>query len=285
MHVIIKTLLAFLLVTFSSISLAATGPIILGGDDLDDHGSRNGAGVNLTGWAYAEAAVGSLIAQSSNTGTTVDIVAIGPADPGAATYPNGNSGGMVKSVTDNLGLSVTFIDGVANITSFFTSLSNGTVKPKLIWIVSDGATNDLSPAEDTELALHGAELNAFQQSGGGILSHSHNYGWLTSLLPGISIDNACGNITGLTPDGNTAFPSITDAQVQSPCHNSFSGNLGGLSVLAVDGSNPALNVIIGGSAGVTITPSENIPTLSTWGLILMVSLLGLVGGFKRRRSL
>ena len=40
--------------------LAVAGPVILGGDDLTDHGSRTGGGVNLQGWLYIEKAIANL---------------------------------------------------------------------------------------------------------------------------------------------------------------------------------------------------------------------------------
>lgn len=280
MRILSKALMAMLLLTMSSITFAASGPLILGGDDLDDHGSRDGAGVNLTGWSYLETAVASLIAGSSNPGTTVDVVVIGPTDPGAGNFPSGNSGGAANSVVTNLGLTILYLDGQAAIAQFFTDLGTSTVVPKVIWIVSDGATNDLDTADETELALHGPALSAFQLSGGGILSESHDYDWLSSLLPGVSIDNSCSTPVALTAAGNTDFPSLTNTQVNAACHNTFSGNIGGLAILATD--NNDLSVIIGGSAGITFGPT-NIPTLSFWGLMLMTLLLGIMGKTILRR--
>ena len=53
-----------------SSSAVLSGPVILGGDDLTDHGNRTGgitlAGQNNEGWLYIEKAVGNVL--STQTG-------------------------------------------------------------------------------------------------------------------------------------------------------------------------------------------------------------------------
>lgn len=52
----------------------------------------------------------------------------------------------------------------------------------------------------------------------------------------------------------TAFPTLTNSDIQAgPCHSNFTGDLGGLDILAVDGQNR--NIIIGGGIGTKIIPS------------------------------
>ena len=58
--------------------LSMAGPVILGGDDLTDHGSRTAGGVNLAGWLYIEKAVSNVLSGVTRAGTiTTDIVALG----------------------------------------------------------------------------------------------------------------------------------------------------------------------------------------------------------------
>ncbi|MCF6301062.1 MAG: hypothetical protein L3J52_08095 [Proteobacteria bacterium] len=284
MFILMRRLVATMLLAMSSMVLALQdgGPLILGGDDLDDHGSRNASGVNIDGWAYAESAVQGIISQVASSGSTIDIVAIGPMDPGAGNFPSGDSGAMVASVTANLGLTVLYLDGQVAIQQFFSDLSNNVVNPRVIWIVSDGSSNDLSFSDEAELALHGAALNTFQQMGGGILSHTHEYDWLISLIPGIQINDSCSIDITFTAAGNSAFPGITNAQVSSgPCHKTFTGTFGGLDVLATDSNG--LVMIIGGSAGTTITPSAvQIPAVSTWSSIIFIGLIVMMYGFTCR---
>lgn len=62
---------------------AMAGPVILGGDDLTNHGSRTELGANLEGWLYIEKAVSNVLSGVTRGGTiTTDIVALGSeADP------------------------------------------------------------------------------------------------------------------------------------------------------------------------------------------------------------
>jgi hypothetical protein len=80
----------------------------------------------------------------------------------------------------------------------------------------------------------------------------------------------------LTPAGVAAFPTVTNADIRAgPCHNTFTGIFGGLSVLATESAGGAL--LIGGGAGTTITPTANgpvdVPTLSEWAMLLMALLI------------
>ncbi len=63
----IKKLCAAVALSVAS-STAMAGPIILGGDDLTEHGSRSGLGVNLLGWKYIELATSNFANQSDSRG-------------------------------------------------------------------------------------------------------------------------------------------------------------------------------------------------------------------------
>ena len=83
------------------------GPVILGGDDLTDHGSRPGA-TNLLGWLYIQNAISNINSQVTRPGPYLggDIAALGSANPGAGVYPAGYAGGAINSVANVLGLTV-----------------------------------------------------------------------------------------------------------------------------------------------------------------------------------
>ena len=280
------------LTTFLSVSYAFGGPVILGGDDLDDHGSFNGT-VNVQGWLYIQTALQILLATSTRPGATPNTVAaLGSADDGAASN---SGGGAINSAAAQLSppATVTYYDGAAAITQFFADLASGATNPAVIWIPGNGAGNDIDALEGAELTTNAIAIADYVNSGGGLMSHGSGpdvYGWLTALIPGIVEDPICDS-TGatLTPAGIAAFPGISNSDVDAtagPCHSSFSGSLGGLQVLVTDGGG--LNFIIGGGAGTSITASTAIPTLSEWAQIGMVALLlggGLLAIRRKRQRL
>lgn len=274
---------------------AVAGPVILGGDDLTDHGSRSGAGANLLGWLYIEKAVNNLLGSETRPGAiTVDIVALGAAENPAFTASD--AGGAIGSAANVLGKTVDFVDGAAAINTFFTNLAAGTVNPRVIWLAGTGAANDLEVDEGTALTNNAAAINSFVASGGGLMAHGSGdvaYGWLSALLPGLNAVNGCtSNGATLTAAGQAAFPGLSNNNINQnagPCHNHFTGNFGGLVTLAFDGNNPARSYIIGGGGGTVIQcglPGQppcptNVPEPGTLGL-LAAALLG--GAALRRRK-
>jgi hypothetical protein len=269
------------------------GPVILGGDDLTDHGSRSGAGVNLEGWKYIELAVGNLLTNQTRAGTiTADIAAIGSsANP---SFTASNAGGAIGSAADVLGKSVAYFDGVTAINQFFADLVSGVINPRVIWLAGTDATNDIDAAEGAAITANAAIINSFVAAGGGIMAHgfgSTAYGWLGALLPGLSISGSC-NSSGatLTAAGQAAFPSLNNNDIDSnagPCHGSFIGNFGGLVPLALDGNR--LPFIIGGGANTLIQcgepgqaecPPQNVPVPHTIAL-LGIGLMGILASRRR----
>ena len=243
---------ACVLVGLSGASMA--GPVILGGDDLTDHGSRSAGGVNLAGWLYIEKAVSNVLGGVTRANTTSDIVALGSAFAG---FTSGNAGGAIGSAANVLVKTVTYVDGAANINQFFLDLAAGVINPKMLWLAGTGADNDLDPNEGAALTANAAAINSFGASGGGIMSHGSGtvaYGWLSALLPGLVETGVCNeNGAALTAAGIAAFPGLTNNNVNAsagPCHSSFTGNFGGLTTLALDGNNRSY--IIGGGAGTII---------------------------------
>ena len=275
------------------VGLAQAGPVILGGDDLTDHGSRSG-GVNLQGWLYIEKAVSNVLVGATRSGIiTTDIVALGAA--ANPTFTGGNAGGAIGSAANVLGKTVLYVDGAAAINQFFADLASGLVNPEMLWFSGTGAANNLDASEGAALTANAAAINAFGASGGGIMAHgsgSTAYGWLSALLPGLNEVGSC-NSTGatLTAAGQAAFPGLSNSNIDAsagPCHSSFTGNFGGLTTLAFDGNQRSY--IIGGGAGTVIQcgqagqPACPTPEPASLPLIAIAGLaMGMVG-LRRRKA-
>jgi hypothetical protein len=224
------------------------GIVLLGGDDLNDHGSRTSAGVNLTGWKYIENGIKSMIPQVKRTGPfTVDIVALTVTPTTSLT--GSSDGTAILSAATNLGLTVQYVNTAAEVNKFFTDLEAGTVNPKMLWIPGDGNSGGTDSSEEAALAANASKLNAYVGSGGGLFAHTGRYSWLAAVLPGSTIGGSCNSSTlSLTAVGQSVFPALTNADIRSgPCHNNFQGNIGGLQVLAADGGGN--RIIIGGLTG------------------------------------
>ena len=273
-------------------SAAYAGPVIIGGDDLTDHGSASTYGVtNLTGWLYIEKAIGNLASNVTRPGNNGSIAALGSA---ASLATSSNAGAAIGSVAQKLGKTVTYYRNDTDVQTFFNQLAASTTNPAIIWISGTDASNDFGDnvGGGAVLAPNASAIASFVASGGGLMVHSAQYNFLTTLLPGIVITNTCQTPVTLTPAGISAFPGLTSVDVSAgPCHASFSGQFGGLQVLGTDSGGRV--VFLGGGATTTITPPtpiasgppSNIPTLSVWALILLSLLIGTATfAWSRRRT-
>lgn len=241
-------MLACLVFAFAAPSASAQGggtvggPVILGGDDMTDHGSFNGTD-NVNGWLYVQRAIENVSAKVQRLNDS-SIAALGSAD---STDTSGDAGGAVHHAAAAAGLPVSYHNGGPAIQQFFDNLAAGSTSPRIIWIAGSGAGNDLDecsgdidpgvPSEGQALIDNASRINDFVNSGGGLIAHGTCYAWLQALIPGIeTVDEPCdGDCEDLylTAAGMSAFPGLTEEDINAgPWHNMFEGDFGGLDVLA-----------------------------------------------------
>jgi hypothetical protein len=256
-------ILLALLIVLALPTSALAGPVILGGDDLTEHGDADAAGNPREGWLYIQRALENLNPKVTRPNDNT-VAALGSA--AGPVEDDGNAGSGVGLGAQRAGLGITYYDGEAALNDFFNKLKAGQVRPKIIWIAGNGADNDFSESggcsgtENSVLTANATVLDQFVSSGGGLMSHGTCYEWISALLPGLKdVESGDSSDLFLTPEGTAAFPGVTNADVNAgPWHNHFEGNLGGLQVLVrstdvKDATGQPAPVIIGGGA-VSITP-------------------------------
>jgi len=135
-NIIKKLLVTWVVLVGSTLAgLAYAGPVILGGDDLADHGSAS-AGVNLTGWKYIENATNGILANVTRAGASGNGVAV------LGSSVSGDPGAAMASVAVALGgVTVNYYDGATVIGTFFTDLASETVNPEMLYIVGSEASS------------------------------------------------------------------------------------------------------------------------------------------------
>jgi uncharacterized repeat protein (TIGR01451 family) len=231
------------------------GAVIIGGDDLTQHGCVDDAGEPIEGWLYMEKALASISPRVSS-GNDGSIAALGSA--ATEEISCGDAGSAIGVAAREAGLPVTYYNGEDAIRRFFTELDEGTAKPRIVWIAGDGASNDLGDGPDNEpaaLSDNATKLADFVNAGGGLMSHGSEFGWLFALLPNLeAVDDGSSDDLELTPEGAAAFPGLTNEDINAgPWHNFFQGDFGGLEVLVKsteinDSSGNDAAVIVGGAA-------------------------------------
>ncbi len=261
-------------VAFAGFALSATvsaGPILISGTDSDDHGFFNGTS-NQSGWKFVEAGirnVGSGVTNGNNTAVCIGCngsSAQGAFDSGFAFS------GLAGWTTANL-------TSTADITAFFDGTGTVNVNNAGMIYMPTTAANVSGGINNTQLAVvntNGVTINNFIANGGGLFTQEQatsniGYGWLLSLIPGITIngDNTTGvadsSTLNLTAAGSAAFPLLTSAEISAgtPWHAYFGGNFGALQVLVVgngDGQGGFDDaVVLGGGGGTVIvcgTPGQ-----------------------------
>ncbi|MFZ5653808.1 MAG: IPTL-CTERM sorting domain-containing protein [Pseudomonadota bacterium] len=277
-------------VAFALSASTQAGPVVIGGDDLNDHGSWDGS-ANLEGWLYIQNALASLIPQVTLSGNDGTIVVLGsdPSSIPTVTSDDGCTAAYFPAQALVPPRTVNCIEGDVAIAAYLSGVAGGTNRPAVIVYPGNGTSNDVDAAEEAAWAAGATTIANYVAAGGGLLAHEGDFTWLTALLPGIVVTPSCVADPGatLTTAGSTAFPTLTDADINAgPCHASFSGDFGGLQVLANDGSVPPLPFILGGGSGTTFEGAPmSIPALNPWMLALLAALLGLMAlhGLGRRR--
>jgi uncharacterized repeat protein (TIGR01451 family) len=252
---------------------AVGGPVILGGDDLTSHGGVDDSGNSHTGWLYIEKSIANIKPKVGRANDNT-IAAFASADPGAVNPgDSGDAGQGIKNAATKNGMGVQFFDGAAAINAGFASIANGSYNPAVIWIAGDDASNDIDDCQDQDdtsqtegeaITANANVINSFVNGGGGLMSHGVCYTWLQALLPGLSApDTGSSDDLYLTPAGMSAFPGLTDADVNAgPWHNHFEGDFGGLDLLVrsntVDDSagQDAAVVLGGGQVSLTERPTD-----------------------------
>jgi uncharacterized repeat protein (TIGR01451 family) len=271
---VLLTLVAMALMATSA-SAQVGGPVILGGDDLTDHGNVDDTGASEQGWLYMERAVGNVKAKVGRANDNT-IAAFGSEDPGDV-QPNDccDAGKAIKNAAAKNGMSVVYFNGADAINAGFASIANGSYSPAIIWIAGDGAGNNIDdgcegtnfegkPTEGQAITDNAQTINNFVNQGGGLFSHGTCYGWLAALLPGLTtVDGGSSGDLSKTPAGEAAFPGVTNDDFNAgPWHNHFEGNFGGLDVLVTSSQvqdssgNPAAVVIGGGQVSLTARPAD-----------------------------
>lgn len=252
-------------------SPAMAGPFIIDGTDADDHGFANGAG-NQDGWLYIQKALENISMASDLTRMQKNVAILGASSTAltAATSAINAIGG---------GWTFTSYLGGAGVNSFFADTSGSSV----LYIASDGVSGGTFGDIATALTTNAANIDAFVGSGGGLFSMGQSYGWLSALIPTLTVTGEFQSAINLTANGNAAFPGLTNADLSAgPYHYRFN-NVGLIPILGVGASSG--NAIILGSSGGSIpnpNPPGAVPEPSTWAMLILG--FGAVGATLRRRQ-
>ena len=256
---------------------ATAGPFIFAGTDADDHGSASSTG-NLDGWLFMQKAIENLGGGITNGNTVV--VSLG-SDPGSQAGEAARSAFTFSSLAAS-GYTFLNVNGAAAISSFFMS---GIASAAIIMLDSgDNVGGGLEATEEAVITAGATTLNNFLGSGGGLFSQANDYGFLSTLVPGLTTSGSSQQGIQLTSAGNGAFPALTNADLSAgPYHQTFN-NVGVIPVLAVGQFDGGLSVIIG-SAGGTITnptnPGTSVPEPGTMALLGGIALAGIA--FRRKQ--
>lgn len=282
------TRLAALLCATATIAIsqaAIAGPFILDLTDADDHGSSTGT-VNQNGWLYMQRVLENLAPGVTNGQQTV--VNLG-SNPSSRPFDAANSSFSLSSLP-GMGGGWTWVnvDGAADITAFFDGTGTQNINNTGI-IQIDSGSNVGGGIDGTELAAINSNATALDNflGGGGALhsmaeAGSGQYGWLSTLVPGLTFGTFGGSGLFLTGDGQSAFPGLNNSDLSAgPFHGTWTGGLGGLTTLFEDSSGRPVGI---GSAGGSITnpdpPSMGVPEPSS---LMFLGIGAIAMGFVLRR--
>lgn len=252
-------------------SAVYAGPFILSGTDADDHGGVSGS-TNDTGWLYMQKVLENLAPAVTNGNTKVAVL--------------GSTSTAAAAAHSAFGLSSLSGSGWTEVdiaTSDFASFFNNTGSVKLSdfgIIMMDSGVNVSGGVDGSAFTPYANDINNFVGAGGGLFSQANGYQWLNALLPSVTVVDEFQTGIYLTPEGNAAFPSLTNADLSAgPYHNSF---LGYSPIPVLGKSSVTNNVVIIGGAGGSITNPDPVSVSEPATLALLG--LGLTAIFAARRK-
>jgi len=256
---------------------AVAGPFILAGTDADDHGSVSG-GVNQDGWFFMQRSLENLAVAASLTNTNKHVVNLGSLSGSQAGSAAASAFGLSSLVGS--GWSFSNVDGATDITNFFNGTGTVNINNTSL-IMMDSGQNVGGGSDATERGIfttNASVIDTFLGNGGGLFSQANGYGWVSALLPSLTVVSGQSSGISLTAAGSAAFPSLTNADLSAgPYHNEFT-NIGALTVLGEETATGDF-VIIGSSGG-----SVSAPTPVPEPGMIAIFAIGLAGlGFARRK--
>lgn len=286
-RVLILTLAAGLAFT----ATANAGSFILDLTDADDHGGVS-SGANIDGWLYMQRVLENLAPGVTNGNTTVVQIgaSAGEASTAAASAFN------LSSLAGAGGWTYETVDGATDIGTFFAG-TNATVNLADAGILMfDSGSNvggGITSAELTVVNANATAIDNFLGAGGGLHSMAQagtgQYGWLSTLLPGLTFTGFGSNGLTLTVAGSAAFPGLTNGDLSAgPFHGWWTGGTGGLTTLFVDNdigtTYGGFAVGIGSSGGSVTAPSAVPLPSAAWAGLGMLALLGLRRRLQRQNA-
>ncbi len=266
-----KKLLLSCVAAIALSSPAMAGPFIIDGTDADDHGFAN-AGGNQDGWLYIQKALTNISTASDLTRLQKNVAILGASSTALTA---------AQSAINAIGGGWTFTSyvGGAGVNNFFANTSGSSV----LYIASDGVSGGTFGDIATALTANATNINNFVGSGGGLFSMGQSYGWLSALIPTLTVSGESLTGINLTAAGSAAFPGLVNQDLSSgPYHYRFN-NVGALPILGV-GSQTNSAIILGSSGGsiTNPTPPGGVPEPSTWAMLILG--FGAVGATLRRRQ-
>jgi cysteine-rich repeat protein len=230
------------------------GPVIIGGDDADDHGSSSGT-QNFNGWLYTQKAFENIGPAVANPNKVA--VCIGCNGGGAS---GAFESGFDLSTLPAAGWTRATLTATADIAAFFAgtgALHVGTAGIIYMPTDSSNVSGGITTAQVSVVNGAAAAIASFVASGGGLFTHDQSlipggFGWLTTLIPGLvrNDPSSCNDLNlDITASGQAAFPGLTNSDVDNatPWHSYFTGSFAGLDVLITGPcASGAEAVVLGG---------------------------------------